>query len=523
MRQAFLNNFNIELNEEQQREFESGKKIRTWIQIFRPGQWKHPRYGKLQFNDEIFNGFVRNFKDKVRGVELAIDQEHQPEKGAAAWVVDLENRGSGNNAQGLWALVEWTKWGFQLVSDGVFKYLSGDFDYEWIDEESGKKFKNVLFGAALTNRPFIKGMSPVNLSEFKDELENNNDIRNSFKLAEDILKLKEEDVAKTDEELMKMKPEDMTPEEKKRHEELMANKKKEEEEIELSKKKQLAERAKKCGLLETATLSEVEAKEKQLADEIKIKNENLLARAKAVGLPENATEEQILQAEKKAASDKEAELAKNKALAERAKAIGLSEKSTEAEIVAKEKELSEKKAKEEADKISLSDIPAMEKKLSEMKDSNSDPMLIRLMEENIAKEKKLAENKLNEAKGKISTMLKEHFRSGKITVKERDVLSAVLCADVDSVETSFRLSEKDKDGKDVEATKTLFEIVDMLLKDRPAIVELKDLAEKQLKEPPKPAGEDEKELSEVGKSIAQKVAPKATKQAKKLAEEKTKK
>ncbi len=43
-------------------------------------------------------------------------------------------------------------------------------------------------------------MSPINLSEFREELENDDNIKNAFQLAEDVLKLKEGNV-KTDAEI----------------------------------------------------------------------------------------------------------------------------------------------------------------------------------------------------------------------------------------------------------------------------------------------------------------------------------
>ena len=160
---------------------------KSYVQLLRPGSWNHPEYGKLEFTSKHFDDFVKNFNDKVRGVDLAIDQEHKPEEGAAGWIRKLENRGK----DGLWALVEWTKVGVDLVKDGAYRYLSSEFDYEWEDNESGKKFENVLFGAALTNRPFIKDLSPVNLSEHTDALMKDKDIGNIIKLAENVLKLKE--------------------------------------------------------------------------------------------------------------------------------------------------------------------------------------------------------------------------------------------------------------------------------------------------------------------------------------------
>jgi phage I-like protein len=66
---------------------------------------------------------------------------------------------------GLFALIDWTKWGIEAIKSKLFKYISPEFDFEYTDPENGQKFKNVLYGVALTNRPFMKGMQPVVLSE----------------------------------------------------------------------------------------------------------------------------------------------------------------------------------------------------------------------------------------------------------------------------------------------------------------------------------------------------------------------
>ena len=47
----------------------------------------------------------------------------------------------------------------------MFKYISPEFSFNYTDAATDKNFKNVLFGAALTNRPFFKDQSPVMLSE----------------------------------------------------------------------------------------------------------------------------------------------------------------------------------------------------------------------------------------------------------------------------------------------------------------------------------------------------------------------
>lgn len=565
---------------------ESGGKTSSWVQIFRKGEWKHPKYGPLKFTDEIFNGFIKNFTDRVRKVDIAIDAEHEPEKGACGWVKQLEDvqtPDAERTQPGLWALVEWTARGLQLVADGAFKYLSGDFDYEWKDEESGRKYKNVLFGAALTNRPFIKGMSPINLSDFREELEKDEDVRGAMRLAEELLKLKEGDkVMKTDAEIMAVKDEaDLLPEELARKKELI--KADEEAKVQL-KKKELAERAKKVNLAEDAAEADIIAAEKKLADDAA--TEALKKRAKAVGLPETATEAEIAAKEKELCDSKrklaerakkvnlaetatlaEIELAEKKlqekvipeneqkvkmaialglsadattadieaaaakciaavraiegapTLAERAKKIGLAETATESEVELKEKELSDKKLKEDIDALLASDVPTLEKKLAEMKTQNADALTVKLLEDSISSKKKLHEEQIKNSKEKIELKLKEHFRSGKLTKLEHDTLKVILCSEVETGETSFKLSEKDKDGKDVEATKTLSEIIDGILTERPAIVELKEIAKKELSEPPKDKTKElaEGEATEVGTRVARKVTG-SSKTAKQLAE-----
>ncbi|MFH1328641.1 MAG: phage protease [Candidatus Bathyarchaeota archaeon] len=560
-----------------------GEKRTSWVQIFRLGEWKHPKYGKLSFTDDIFNGFIKSFNDNVRKVDLALDTEHEPEKGACGWFKRLEYVQTPDAARdqvGLWALIEWTTRGLQLVADGVFKYISGDFDYTWKDEETQKTFKNVLFGAALTNRPFIKGMSPINLSEFMKELSEDVNLRDSFQLAEDLIKLKEGDKVKTDAEIMAMKPEDMSPEEKKKYDELMKAK---QDDMMLAKKKlaerakvvklsedateadiivaeklladtaaaDLVKRAKAVGLPETATEAEVAAKEKEVKDG-KFK---FAERAKKVGLSETATEAEVVAAEKKLAEDIkpeneqkvkmavalglkpdatileiEAEALKTiaavkeiegsaRTMSDRAKSVGLAETATEAEVVAAEKELSEKVAKEKIDALLASDVPALEKRLAEMKTEGADSLTLRLLEDSIASKKKLHDEVIKNSKEKVELKLKEHFRSGKLTAKERDVLKAILFSEVETGETAYKLSEKDKDDKIVEVTKTLGEIVDAILSDRPAIVELKELAENELKEPPKDTKNlSEEEVDNIAGRVATGVAGKATKSAKKLAE-----
>jgi len=137
-----------------------------WVQILSPGKVKHPLHGTIDLNPTRFQKFVDNFKAKVRGTDLDVDYDHKmdPAKGrqAAGWFKDLRADDTG-----LWALVDWTDEAKEDIKSKKYRYLSADFYDKWTDQE-GKVHKDVIAGAALTNRPFLKNMLPVNLSEILD-------------------------------------------------------------------------------------------------------------------------------------------------------------------------------------------------------------------------------------------------------------------------------------------------------------------------------------------------------------------
>jgi len=134
------------------------------IEMLQAGEWEHPQYGVIAISEQDIDKFIQNFNDKVRKVDIAIDQEHMPEKGAAGWVRTMNKVFEDGKAR-LKATVEWTALGIQLLKDGVFKYFSPEFDFAYEDMETHEEFQNVLLGGALTNRPYFKSLAPVALSE----------------------------------------------------------------------------------------------------------------------------------------------------------------------------------------------------------------------------------------------------------------------------------------------------------------------------------------------------------------------
>lgn len=141
------------------------------VQVMRTGSFKHPEYGNFSITKEHLDSFVKNFNERVRGIDIATDYKHDSEAEAAGWFervfVEPDSERAGEFV--LMADMDWTKPASEKLLNKEFRYLSADFTLNYVDPETSKKFGPVLLGAGLTNRPFIKGMDPVvTLSEQKE-------------------------------------------------------------------------------------------------------------------------------------------------------------------------------------------------------------------------------------------------------------------------------------------------------------------------------------------------------------------
>jgi predicted Zn-dependent protease with MMP-like domain len=86
--------------------------------------------------------------------------------------------------------VEWTPTAKRALADKEFRYFSPEFVDSWKRPSDGKVFQDVLFGGALTNRPFLKEIQPINLSDFGLEPEGD-DVEELLKALAEALGLKE--------------------------------------------------------------------------------------------------------------------------------------------------------------------------------------------------------------------------------------------------------------------------------------------------------------------------------------------
>jgi len=152
-----------------------------WVHAMRPGKYKHAVYGTLNLDKNRLTEFAGSVNRKVRGITPNVNYDHMKYSGkAAGWI----NQASVDN-DGLWLNVDLTEDAASSVRKGEYKYFSPEFANVWEDPQTGKKFKNVLAGGALTNRPFLKDLMPIKLDEESNMEELMKALREHLNLGED--------------------------------------------------------------------------------------------------------------------------------------------------------------------------------------------------------------------------------------------------------------------------------------------------------------------------------------------------
>jgi len=129
----------------------------TTVQLIRTGDFS--QYGeKIIITEETLREFKLNFDRRVRRVDIAVDYFHESYSDAAGWIKEIELR---NNDTELWINVEWTSKAKQKILDKEIRYISADFSLHYEDSETKEEFGATLYGAGLTNRPYVKDMQAI--------------------------------------------------------------------------------------------------------------------------------------------------------------------------------------------------------------------------------------------------------------------------------------------------------------------------------------------------------------------------
>lgn len=137
-------------------EFKEGK-LPTKIHVLPMGEWDHSLYGKIKVSEKDIKEFIKHFNAGIRkGVPITEGHEVGDEKPAIGWFKKLHKANDG-----LWATVEWTEKGKELLTQKAYKYFSPEFYRVYEDPEDHEMYTNVLVGGALTNKPYFKGLKAI--------------------------------------------------------------------------------------------------------------------------------------------------------------------------------------------------------------------------------------------------------------------------------------------------------------------------------------------------------------------------
>lgn len=157
----------------------------VWVQVAAEGKFDGYKGGEVSFtfDERVFQQIVRNFRrhpSYQAGSEgygsadvIAWDFHHASESdptegsipyaGAPAqgWVQDLEVRFDEAGKAQLWALTRWLEPARTYIQTERYRWASVSVVFDAVDPKSGENIGAVLTSVALTNSPFIEGMTPL--------------------------------------------------------------------------------------------------------------------------------------------------------------------------------------------------------------------------------------------------------------------------------------------------------------------------------------------------------------------------
>ena len=159
---------------------ETEQKDFNYIEILRElDEHRHAVYGVMKITGAMLAEMKNNFDAGVRRLfdadgkpTLDIDYDHKKSAQggkAAGWIKALKlverTLTNGKKIVSLWAKPEWNTDAQVAIKNGDYKYFSAEFQSEYKEPEQDKTYKNVLLGGGITNRPYVKELAPLTLTE----------------------------------------------------------------------------------------------------------------------------------------------------------------------------------------------------------------------------------------------------------------------------------------------------------------------------------------------------------------------
>jgi phage I-like protein len=152
----------------------------AWVNIANLGEYVHDEYGMVEFTREKFDSWKRNLTSGVMGGKLsdgtygiAVDYNHSMdinaspnEQKAAGYLKDLKLELDGD-IERVFAFIEFTPKAAEGIRNKEWAWFSISEVSNFTDQKTGKDVGNTLLGGALTNRPFVNDLMPIQLSDLR--------------------------------------------------------------------------------------------------------------------------------------------------------------------------------------------------------------------------------------------------------------------------------------------------------------------------------------------------------------------
>ncbi len=129
----------------------------SWETLTRVVKFDDPFYGEVEITREKMAQMIRNFEADVYGQIINVDVAHNASDGAAGYIRELQIQGDILRQR-----IEWTDFGIDAVTRRGFRYFSPEYHENYKNPETGEKHGPTLLGAALTTRPRVKRLDPIN-------------------------------------------------------------------------------------------------------------------------------------------------------------------------------------------------------------------------------------------------------------------------------------------------------------------------------------------------------------------------
>jgi hypothetical protein len=141
------------------------------------GEWFHPEYGQVKFDQTDFDSMLKNWDENVVGYEPPLFLGHPIDnttiEGAPSVAFLEKLYQESDTLYGLYNPVD--DKAYQEAARGAYRYSSAEVSRNAVSKKTGQSIGTVLRGAALTNRPFLTGMPRVEAvtQQFSESVENN--------------------------------------------------------------------------------------------------------------------------------------------------------------------------------------------------------------------------------------------------------------------------------------------------------------------------------------------------------------